>query len=195
MEKHMSKYAEVTPSILRELLDYDPNTGLFTWKARDIKWFSDKGGRYTARWCQKNFNNKHAGKQALTSISDHGYNTGGILGHVFSAHRVAWAHSFGRWPETELDHINRDRQDNRLQNLRLASKTENGHNRTPRGSSKYAGVSWYDPLQKWKAGVSKNGNFYYLGYFENEEEAARARDKKARELYGDRATLNFPTSC
>ena len=191
----MSKYTKVTPANVQELLDYDAETGSFAWKPRDLKWFTDKGGRYTAKWCQTNFNHKHAGKAALTAVSDTGYNTGGILGHVFSAHRVAWAHVHGCWPNGELDHINRDRQDNRISNLRLATKALNGHNRTPRGSSRYSGVSWYAPQEKWKASVAKDGVFYYLGYFESEEEAARTRDKKAVELYGAAATLNFPQAC
>lgn len=191
----MSKYEKVSPKIIRELLDYNPETGDFFWRERDIKWFSDKGGRYTAAWCQKKFNRKHAGGAALTTVSAAGYNTGGVLGYVFSAHRVAWAHAYGQWPSGELDHINRDRQDNRLSNLRLATKTENGHNRAPRGASKYSGVSWYAPLEKWKAGISKDRVFYYLGYFDSEEEAARTRDKKAVELYGAAASLNFPETC
>jgi hypothetical protein len=93
----------------------------------------------------------------------------------------------------DMDHINRVKQDNRAKNLRLATKTQNGHNRIlHREKSPYIGVTWYKPTGKWVAKVTKDKKCHYLGTFTDVELAARARDRKAVELYGDRACLNFP---
>jgi hypothetical protein len=190
-----TKYQELPVELLRSLLRYDSETGFLFWKERPVSMFKDHGGRYTAEWCAKNFNNKHAGNRALTAVNQSGYLTGGILGRVHSAHRVAWALHHGSWPldGEDMDHINRVKQDNRAKNLRLATKTQNGHNRIlHREKSPYIGVTWYKPTGKWVAKVTKDKKCHYLGTFTDVELAARARDRKAVELYGDRACLNFP---
>lgn len=190
-----TKYQDLPVELLRSLLRYEPETGHLFWKERPVSMFKDHGGRYSAEWCCKTFNQKHAGKRALTALTDRGYCAGGILGRVYAAHRVAWALHHGSWPSDglEVDHINRDRQDNRIDNLRLASKTQNGHNKVMRRErSPYIGVTWHGPTEKWVAKVAKDRVVHRLGSFTDIELAARARDRKALELYGDRARLNFP---
>lgn len=188
----MSKYDDLPVEVLRSLLRYDPETGFLFWLERPVSMFEDRGGRYTAQWCAKKFNNKHAGERALTAKGYQGYLAGGILGKVYSAHRVAWALHHGSWPEGDLDHINRIRDDNRIENLRLATKTLNGHNKVmPNKHSPYTGVTWYAPTGKWVAKITKDRKTYHIGSFECLEEAARARDKKALELYGDEAFQNL----
>lgn len=190
-----TKYQELPIELLKKLLRYEPETGHLYWKERPVSMFKDHGGRYTAEWCCKTFNQKHAGKRALTAVKDNGYNAGGILGKVYSAHRVAWALHHGSWiPDgVEIDHVNRDPSDNRIENLRLATKTQNGHNKTMRRErSPYIGVTWHAPSEKWVAKVAKDKVVHRLGSFTDIELAARTRDKKAMELYGDRARLNFP---
>ena len=189
------KYQELPVELLRTLLRYEPETGYLFWKERPVSMFKDHGGRYTAEWSHKTFNQKHAGKRALTALTDKGYCSGGIFGRVYTAHRVAWALHHGSWPSDglEIDHINRDRQDNRIENLRLATRTQNGHNKVMRReNSNYMGVNFFKPTGKWVARIVKDKQIYHLGTFSDPKEAARVRDVKALELYGSRARLNFP---
>ena len=96
--------------------------------------------------------------------------------------------------EDLIDHINNNRLDNRLSNLRKSCDFLNNYNRTKtkNSSSKYFGVHYDKSRKKYMAQIIKDGKHYSIGRFENEEEAAKARDKKAIELYGDFAKLNFP---
>lgn len=98
-------------------------------------------------------------------------------------------------PGQEVDHINGDGLDNRRENLRTCSHQENIAARSSSGrpgSSEYLGVSWSEATGKWRARIRHNYDEIHLGVFESEEEAARAYDRKALELRGEFATLNFP---
>jgi len=93
------------------------------------------------------------------------------------------------------DHIDGNGLNNVRSNLRLSSNYENTwnrHKRTSKYSSQYNGVYWYSPTKRWCAAIRCNGTHYHLGYFKDEIAAARARDEKAKELYGEFANLNFP---
>jgi len=95
-----------------------------------------------------------------------------------------------------IDHRNREGLDNRKSNLRLATRSQNNCNRgrLKNGSSKYRGVSRSKKRRKWRAGINYNGIYKHLGFFENEEDAARAYDEAAKIYHGEFATLNFPPS-
>jgi len=187
----MSKYDDLPVEVVRKVLRYDAASGKLFWLERPVDFFEDRGGRYTAERSARGFNSKHAGKEALTAKASNGYLVGGILGRVYSAHRVCWAIHHGSWPSGDLDHINRIRHDNRIENLRLATRALNGHNKVmPNKHSPYVGVTWYKPTSKWVARVTKDRKVYQLGYFDDIEEAVRARDLKARELYGGDAFQN-----
>ena len=120
-----------------------------------------------------------------------GYKVGMFRGVRLFAHRVAWAMHHGHWPTEWLDHINRDRSDNRVENLRPVSPGLRNHNRKGR-NSKFLGVTLSSGKSTYIAQVQYMGEHHYVGSFKTEEEAARARDVKAKELYGDDANLNFP---
>lgn len=91
-----------------------------------------------------------------------------------------------------VDHINRDGLDNRRANLRLATKSQNGMNsRDKRGTSRYKGVSWENENSAWYARITIGYRPIFWGRFQSEEEAARAYDAKAIELFGEFANLNF----
>jgi hypothetical protein len=94
------------------------------------------------------------------------------------------------------DHANHDTLDNRRQNLRKASRSQNISNSRMRHDSQsgFKGVCWDKAAQKWRAVIMKNWKQISLGYFSEREDAARAYDKAARKLHGDFAYLNFPTA-
>ncbi len=97
-------------------------------------------------------------------------------------------------PGKFIDHINHNGLDNRIANLRHASRTENNWNarkRKGKYSSKYKGVCWFKVKKKWQARIQVNGKGIFLGIFTNEMDAARAYDKAARKYYGEFAYLNF----
>lgn len=105
-------------------------------------------------------------------------------------HRVV----IGASEDENVDHINRDRLDNRKCNLRLCSDRENCYNRSKRSvTSQYKGVTWNKRNKKWQAQITIDGKNRYLGLFVDEADAARAYDKFARQHQGRFANLNFPT--
>ena len=91
----------------------------------------------------------------------------------------------------DVDHINHDTLDNRKNNLRICTRQQNLWNTKPYGSCKYKGVCWDKHRNKWLSYVTFENKFITLGRFNTEEEAARAYDTKAKELFGEFAYLNF----
>lgn len=135
---------ELTAQKLRELLDYNPETGVFVWK----KTLSSK-----------NLNGKNAGK-----INSHGYCSIKINYKNYLAHRLAWLFVYDKWPPQFIDHINGNRLDNRICNLRNANYFVNNRNRTmAKGFSKVG--------NKFRARIVVNDKTICLGTFETEQEA------------------------
>ena len=154
----------ITQSRLKELLHYDPVTGVFTWKYRE-------GARST-------WNTRFAGKRAGSigrSSSIHGYNRREIRleGRLYKEHRLAFLYMEG-WLPVQVDHNNRDATDNRWCNLVPSDYKSNGRNQSlPRNStSGVCGVYWNKGCQKWQAHARVNGKLNYLGLFKNIDEAA-----------------------
>ena len=92
------------------------------------------------------------------------------------------------------DHINGDTLDNRKQNLRICTIAENGRNRrkNKNNTSGFKGVCWRKDDKTWHARIQHNKKLIHIGYFKDKEEAAKAYDRKAIELFGEFAKLNFP---
>lgn len=136
----------IDPALLRKFLDADFATGKLTWKRRDTSLFPSPQSANT-------WNSKWAGKPAFTSKNKHGYFQGGVLKEKLSAHRVVWAMFYGQWPEHCIDHINGDRSDNRIENLRSVTVAENQRNmgRSKANKSGVSGVSWCSRAKKWRA--------------------------------------------
>ncbi len=111
-------------------------------------------------------------------------------GTILSMHRLILNAPKGLF----VDHINHNGLDNRKKNLRLCTHLENLRNARPRkgGSSKYKGVCWEKAKKRFRAKIQHNRKGIHLGYFKNEIEAAKAYDRKAVELFGEFAYLNFP---
>jgi len=97
-----------------------------------------------------------------------------------------------------VDHINHNGLDNRRSNLRVATRRQNSWNKRKRStscSSQYKGVTWFKKGGKWQAKIVCKGRWIFLGYFDDENAAARAYDAKAAELFGEYAALNFGGIC
>jgi hypothetical protein len=97
-------------------------------------------------------------------------------------------------PGLVVDHINHNGLDNRKDNLRLCTRAQNALNQRPRKgtSSRYKGVYWHERDKRFYAQISHKGRRYHLGSYKSEIQAAKAYDKKAKELFGEFAHLNFP---
>lgn len=166
----------VSAETFRELLDYDENTGLFTWKSRDKRHISLK--------CLKQWNTRWAGNPAFIHSDYGGYLRASIFGTFFSAHRVAWAMVYGDPVPDFLDHIDGDRQNNRISNLRPASKAENSKNRGVRSDN----TTGRTGIHRTKCGTYKVrifvfGRDTYIGTFKKFDDAVSAR-QNAERFYG-----------
>lgn len=116
-------------------------------------------------------------------IGDSGYEYICIKGRNYVIHRAIWAHFYGEWPKIKLDHINRIRTDNRIENLRLADNSQNNANQSLRSDNKSGkkGVIWLEARQKWFAQIGFRGK-RKSGYFVNLEDAAKFYDENAKKL-------------
>jgi hypothetical protein len=151
---------------LCDILKYDPVIGRFIWKV-------DRGPV------------KCEGKIA-GSYTDKGYRVIVIDKKIYKEHRLAWFYHHKKWPENQLDHINRIKDDNRIENLRECVNSENCQNRNMQSNntSGYTGVNWSKQCKKWRAEICVNNKNKYLGLFENFDDAIIAYDN-AKKLYHD----------
>lgn len=163
------------PELLREFIEYDQNTGVLTWKNRDQIHFKTRRG--WAIW-----NARYAGTLALNCDDTRGYKMGRVKRRSVFAHRAAWAIAHGEWPNAIIDHINGDRSDNRLKNLRLVTNAENGQNskRSVANKTGVTGVCWVKSEKRYKAYIGAHPNREYLGSFSDLDLATAAR--KAAEV-------------
>lgn len=172
----MAKHPIPTPERLRQLLSYDAETGILRWKDRSRDDF--KSERSFSR-----FQSQCSGKVAFTSDKGTGYLQGTVEGRTLVAHRVIWAIVTGEWPDGLIDHINHDRKDNRLSNLRVVDAVENARNQSLRHDNKSGrvGVRWHRWTQGWIAMGRVNGKAVQLLHTKNYAEAVAAREKFERE--------------
>lgn len=181
-----------TPAELRQLLEYDPETGRFTHKARQARHFAAAKNPQRAA---NSWNKRFAGKQTFTA-GFRGYRIGGLLGTQCYAHRVAWAYMTGEWPAVEIDHINGDPSDNCFANLRSVSKSENGRNKGigRRNKSGVMGVIWCKTIGKWRATIRADNRQIHLGTFDDLSEAAKVR-REAEARFGFHPNHGQRPSC
>lgn len=161
----MNKEDLLTQERLKQLLDYDPATGKFTWK-------SDK-------YCRK------IGEKAGYLFRSEGYWIIKVEGGVYKAHRLAWFFTFGKWPRHGLDHIDRDKLNNAILNLREATDAENAQNRSlsKNNTTGYAGVTFYKLRGDYAARIGYRGKIIHIGYFDTIELAADAYAKMKKKLH------------
>jgi hypothetical protein len=126
------------------------------------------------------------------SWSGPGYLGTMIDGRNYLNHRLAWFYVTGRWPDAEIDHVNGDKTDNRLSNLREATPSENKRNRVTQvnNTSGFKGVYWNKAAGKWRAQIYDNGKSYHLGHFDIAEEAYTAYCNAAKLMHREFARLS-----
>lgn len=147
---------DLTQERLKEALNYDPETGVFTWRVA--------------------VSNKAIPGQRAGQSRTLGYRAIGLFGERYLEHRLAVLYVTGRWPEDEVDHVNGDTSDNRWANLRECVHAENHQNRkTPAHSvQRVMGVTWHKLRSKWRAAIVLRGKQHHLGLFPTKEEAHQA---------------------
>lgn len=162
----MAAKALPSPEVLRQLMEYDAQTGILTWKPRG----------------HPQWDATYAGKEALTGRID-GYKRGKVQEVCVRAHRVIWAYVHGYWPDS-VDHINGDRADNRLENLREVTVTQNAQNmkRYENNKSGHTGVIWMKRKERWRATIKILGRNKHLGSFRQIEDAVAARKQAEKAL-------------
>lgn len=180
----MTKRILPTPEELRQLLRYEPETGKLFWKERSANMFP-AGNTSSESNCQS-WNKRMAGKEAFLR-KNKGYGMAEIFHMPMTAHRVIWAIWYGEYPSDEIDHINTIRDDNRISNLRIASRSENEFNTKARkGSvSGLKGAHWHGAKKRWRARISAHGKDIFLGYHDTPEAAHAAYCEAAKKYHGE----------
>jgi hypothetical protein len=158
------KAGGLTQKDVRDLLEYDSESGIFTHK-------------------------RHMRGITRGTVASHllpqGHVTVGILGWRYMAHRLAWLWMTGCWPDAEIDHRNGVRNDNRWCNLRAATTKQNRENRAREqpNTSGFRGVSWTTNRNKWVAQIKHHGRQRNLGRYPDLIDAVAARLRAERELF------------
>lgn len=145
----------ITQKDLKQYLEYLPETGEFFANKKSI--------------------NRPAGRK-LGTVHSTGYVVIRIKDKLYKAHRLAWLYMTGEFPGNVIDHINRDKKDNRFVNLRDVTRSDNSENNPIKrsNSSGFVGVSWYAPTKKWRARIMYGYKGKHLGYFQTPQEAHEA---------------------
>lgn len=165
-----AKDGPVDPAVVRSLLRYYPDVGVLTWIPRPVEMFPNL--RSARAW-----NARYADRRALDTDDGRGYRMGRLFRKSVYAHRAAWVVFYGEWPVGQIDHINGNKADNRIHNLRDVSGKQNSRNLPlrARNSSGVTGVCWVKRYGKYVAYISGPSGRVHLGYFANLDDASSAR--------------------
>jgi hypothetical protein len=160
----------LTQARLKQLLHYDAETGVFMWISHQRR--PDLIGTIAG------------------SPQGQGYLLINVDNHKYKAHRLAWLYVYGEWPSFHIDHRNRIKSDNWIDNLRQATKAQNEMNKGLRAnnSSGVTGVYWSIAAQKWQAYIRVNGRAKYLGIFDQKDGAIAARRTAELTHFGEFAS-------
>lgn len=157
----------LTHDVLLDVISYDPDTGVFTWR-------NLSGGK-------KYLNGSVAGFDHIQ-----GYWSICIFGKSYLAHRLAWFYVHGEWPSGGLDHIDQNKRNNRVSNLRVSNQSQNGANQKIKTSNNtgYKGVGFRKDIKKWRARIMVGRKEITLGVFETPEQASAAYLLAAKNHFG-----------
>lgn len=164
------KIADLDLDRLQEVLDYDPESGVLSWRIR------------LSPRCRL--------RRSAGYIGVHGYRAIGIDGIRYLAHHLAWFHFYGVPPKQVLDHKNRRKADNRIANLREATSSQNAMNRkrSAANTTGFKGVARFNKRYnraKYRSSIRVDGKRLFLGLFHTPEDAYAAYCKRAKELHGE----------
>ena len=161
--------------LVRSLLNYDQETGIFTWRVT-------RSG------------SAHVGDVA-GHLTPFGYIHMRIAGYRVYAHRLAWFYVYGEWPKDEIDHIDQDKAHNAISNLREADNSQNHANVSmyANNSSGIKGVRKY--WKRFRATIGVKGTIIHLGTFDTPEEARTAYINAAKKHFGEFAKTNQTVGC
>lgn len=158
---------DLTAARVRELFDYDPISGQLIWKVAT--------------------SSRNPVGSVSGTLTVRGYRFISIDWNRYLAHRIVWLWNNGTMPSGDIDHINGDKSDNRLENLRVANRSQNMSNTGLRrdNSSGYKGVTWHAQSRKWRALIHVNKKQTHLGLFDTPEKAYAAYCAAAKEVFGE----------
>lgn len=156
---------------LLAVFDYDPGAGALTWRVR--------------------LSNRTKVGAIAGTINKHGYVRVSVDGVQTYAHEIIWKMVHGDYDQMDIDHINLNRSDNRLANLRLVTRGENNLNKPVRSDNRTGikGVSFDECRRLFCARIRRDGKVFYLGRFASSEDARRAYANAAARLHGEFARL------
>jgi hypothetical protein len=169
----MTARAKLTAKRVRELLTCTPDEGRLIWKPR-------------ANPSPSNWNHRWAGQEAGWLDPSTGYRKLEIDGRVYPLHRVVFLWCKGWLPQRDIDHIDGDKTNCAIGNLRPATKTQNSQNRRPpvKRSDAPPGCSWVPARQKWMVYVTSEGKRQFIGRYADREVAAQAYCDAVAALHG-----------
>lgn len=159
----------ITQEKLKGIVNYNSDTGLMTWST------PRKGCVVGAE---------------VGTITPLGYRSVHLEGYRYLVHRLAWLFVYGEWPSGQIDHKNRDRLDNRISNLRVATPSQNQANKGMRSDNTSAvkGVTWDAEKKKWISAIHVDGKRKFLGRFDKLEDAAFSYSLAAKRYFGEFAS-------
>lgn len=163
---------DLSAEYLRSIIEYDPESGEFSWKRRP---------GYPAKW-----NTRYSGKIAGTVCTYHNRILIRIDGKQYQAHRLAWLYMTGEWPQDDIDHKDCNRLNNKFNNLRSCTHTQNCANTKGRsGRCGLKGVDYHKRMKKYRARIRMGGTQVFLGNFDTPDDAHEAYCKAVYKFHGE----------